>query len=453
MTGRPQVATPDWYDTMRADLRLLRIDVEDTIADLRRGSGLPEQAPEPGGWRTLSEVAMKAIRFIEKPLWQQSAFHLVAGAKGCGKGTYLAREAARVTRGELGDKRNVIWIAAGEDSLSIDVAPRITVAGGELARVTFPELRLQLPEGVEAIREQARAVSNVGLVVLDPIVGMFPGGGKRSTNADTDVRLVLDPLNGLADELDCMVVGVRHLGKDRTRGALASVLGSVDWVNVPRAVLAVAIDDEDKNVRHVQVIAGNRVPHGEAGLSFRILGVTIPELGEDAEPVTRAQLLGRSQKDVETLLGPSQPERAGKRDVARDVILRELATGPKPLNYLKAAAAAEGSASGETAWRAANELKTEGRVKTYQERNDDGTAKQWLWRLATATSSSSPATSSSSLDTSNDEVDTKWPIQAKSTSSPLRHFVTSSVPGGTDEVDEDEVERLADIARKLEDES
>ncbi len=408
MSERSQFATAEWFETMRVDLRLIRVDCEDAIAELRRAKGLPDR-PEAKGWRRLSDVELKPIRFIEKPLWQESAFHLVVGTKGCGKGTFLAHEAARVTRGELGEKRNVIWVAAGEDSLSIDVAPRILVAGGELFRVTFPEQRLRLPDDLAAIRTQAEGITNVGLIVLDPVAGMFPTGGRRSTNADTDVRDVLDPLNKLADELGCMVVGVRHLGKDRTRGVLASVLGSVEWGNVPRAVLAFAVDDEDKAVRHVQVIAGNRVPHGEAGISFRISGIRLGELGPDAEPVTRAEPLGRSEKDVETLLGTGQPERSGsKRDLARKVILRELATGRKPLDHLKATTASEGSVSGETTWQVANELKKEGVVDCEVERNSDGTAKRWVWYLK----------STSSLYTSKYEVDTKWPIQANQ---PLRH--------------------------------
>jgi len=49
-----------------------------------------------------------------------------------------------------------------------------------------------------------------------------------------------------------------------------------------------------------------------------------------------------------------------------DVILRELATGPKKqLDYLKANAAADAdsSPSGETVLRAAQALKAEGRVR------------------------------------------------------------------------------------------
>src|SRR5260370_1444416 len=82
--------------------------------------------------RPLSDVEMLPIRYVDKPLFQADAFHLVAGKKNAGKGTFLSHVAARVTRGEFGDKKNVIWIAAGEDSLALDVRPRIEAAGGDV---------------------------------------------------------------------------------------------------------------------------------------------------------------------------------------------------------------------------------------------------------------------------------------------------------------------------------
>ena len=80
---------------------------------------------------------MKSIRFADRPFFQYGAFHLVVGEKNAGKGTFLSRFAADVTNGEYGEKRSVIWIVAGEDSLSIDVKPRIVAAGGDPTRVTI----------------------------------------------------------------------------------------------------------------------------------------------------------------------------------------------------------------------------------------------------------------------------------------------------------------------------
>ena len=44
-----------------------------------------------------SQITMRSIEWLERPLWQRSAFQLLAGAKGRGKGTYLAGLAARIS--------------------------------------------------------------------------------------------------------------------------------------------------------------------------------------------------------------------------------------------------------------------------------------------------------------------------------------------------------------------
>src|SRR5437764_1126036 len=130
--------------------------------------------------RSLADVTMRSIEWIDRPLFQRGAFHLLAGKKGCGKGTYTAGLAARATRGDL--------------------------------------------------------------------------------------------------------FGDRHLSeKDTSKGALAAVLGASAWVQIPRVVLVVAADDEDEQLFHIAVAAGNRSARG-AGRAFRIELVNVGL----KEPVTRA---------------------------------------------------------------------------------------------------------------------------------------------------------------------
>jgi hypothetical protein len=247
----------------------------------------------------LSSATMLPVRFIDKPLFQMDAFHLLAGKKNAGKGTFLTAIASRFTRGELGDKRNVYWIPAGEDSVRIDVLPRVIAAGGYPDRIHYPNASIpKLPQDIPWLQEEIKRIGDVGLVVLDPISGMLNAGA--NANKDTEVRNAISPLNYLADAENCLIVGVRHLGKGASeREALDAVLGSVEWVNIPRAVLIVAIDNEDDSVRHVQVKAGNRVPRGTASRSFRIEGVNVVKGGE---PVTKAVFIEGDGKDVEDML-------------------------------------------------------------------------------------------------------------------------------------------------------
>lgn len=267
----------------------------------------------------LDTVAMRSIEWLDRPMWQRSAFHLLAGAKGTGKGTYLALLAAQVTRGALNRPADKCLFVASEDSASIDLVPRLTAAGADLARCFLIRRHVQLPEDVSWLEQTAGGLGGVGLLVVDPVANHV---GNRNTNNEGEVRDAIAPLNDLADRLDTTLIGVRHVGKDRTRGALASILGSTGWVDTPRAVIAIAIDDEDPTTRHIQVVAGNRTAT-RAGHHFQIEPAEVDGL---TEPVTRARILGASTKDLDTLMQPAAKESGSS--IARDLILDTLETAP-----------------------------------------------------------------------------------------------------------------------------
>jgi hypothetical protein len=203
---------------------------------------------------------MKSIEWLEKPLWQRAAFHLVAGKKGSGKGTYIAGLAARVSRGDLFGRPMNVLLVASEDSDEIDLKPRVIAAGGDDTRVYSLTVPLLLPRDVDALRQTAIDIGDVGLIVLDPIASTVRG----DTHAEDAVRETIEPLNPLADELGCLLIGVRHLKKDTSNGALDSILGAGAWRDVPRAVLAVAADDEDETIFHIVVVAEPQRPRRTA---------------------------------------------------------------------------------------------------------------------------------------------------------------------------------------------
>jgi putative DNA primase/helicase len=333
---------------------------------------------DPLRFRRLDSVEMRSISWLDRPLWQRAAFQLVIGRKGVGKGTYIAGLAARMTLGELYERPMNVLILASEDSDEIDVKPRIVAAGGDPSRIHTLDEAMLLPRDVPRLRAAALEIGDVGLVILDPIASYVRG----DTHAEEPVRVAIDPLNGLANELDCLLVGVRHLSeKDATKGALAATLGASAWVQVPRAVLAVAADDEQDLLFHIAVVGGNRSARG-AGRVFQIDLVDIEGLDE---PITRATEIGTSAKSVDDLLGggDDRKRKAPKRTKAREVILRELAGGAEPLDYLKSKCIAEIGCSGETVWQAANELKSERLISS----SNSGPGTPWLWFL---TSGSGP---------------------------------------------------------------
>ena len=310
-----------------------------------------------------------------------------------------------------------VLIVATEDSDEIDVKPRVIAAGGDPERIYTLVGSMRLPHDVDRLCAAAREIGGVGLIILDPIASHIRG----DTHAEEPVRDAIDPLNALANELDCLLIGVRHLSEKGTpNGAIAGTLGASAFVQVPRAVLAVASDDEQDMLFHIGVVASNRSARG-AGGTFRIELVDVDGL---TEPVTRAVEAGVSSKSIDDLLGAGANEKrkAPKRVGCREVILRELADEPQPLDYLKAVCAAEIGASGETVWRTATALKVDGLVDC----RNSGTATPWLWSL----------TSLSSQDFATKSGETAKSAETQTSSSPaptqldeeVTDFVTKSNP-------------------------
>ena len=303
---------------------------------------------------SLSAVEMKSIRWLDRPFLQQDSFHLAAGPKGVGKGTWLASQIAKMTRGFNGGSPRNVLIISSEDSAAIDLKPRLVAAEADTDRVRLVVDHIKLPDDLDRLRDLALEIGDVGLIVLDPI-------GNHLGGADTDkegaVRHAIGGLNSLADELGCAIIGVRHITKSRQNGALAAVLGSPAWVDLPRTVLAFAPDDEDSAVFHIQCVAGNRSGRGTAR-SYRI---ELRDVGL-LEPVTYAVELGESSKDVDELLASNH--RGSKSQAARDLILDILENeGEQESDALDARVSLETGLAAKTARNQRTDLKTAGLIK------------------------------------------------------------------------------------------
>ena len=317
---------------------------------------------------------MRSIVFLDRPLWQASAFHLVVGRKGVGKGTMLADLASRLTRGELGAKRNVVWVGS-EDSAAIDIRPRLEAADGDPERVIVLTDWLQLPRDIGLMRATLLDVSDVGLVIVDPVANHITG---KDSNSDTDIRDAIAPLNDLADELETILVGVRHLTEKECKGgALAAILGSSAWVQIPRVVIGIARDNEDARVSHVQCLSGNRLPPETPGRRFEITGAMLDGLENE---VTRAVWMGESTKSVETLIGEERKQ-PSKSDAARALILDVLENAPNQRlesDELDARVADETGLAAQTIRNLRGELKKVGLLRPVPVKDEAGQIECWL---------------------------------------------------------------------------
>ena len=349
----------------------------------------------------LTNVTMRSIRWLERPLWQKSAFQLLAGAKGSGKGTYLACLAARVSR----TGANVLFVST-EDSTEIDLKPRLVAAGADLARCHVVDQHIHLPDDVDELRRLAWRLGGVGVLVVDPVANHIAG----KTNDDVEVRHAIAPLNQLAHELDCLLIGVRHPGKDRSRGAVASILGSTAWVDTPRAVVFVVVDLDDPLIRHIQVVAGNRTLNGN-GQTFRIDAVPVEGL---TEPITLAVELGASSKDVEDILAAAANGTAPetKTDRARELLLDILDDeGPRESDALDARVAQETGLAAGTVKNARTKLKNDGLIRVFPDKDETGAIERWR---VSRTLAPRPGRELGKDHIPSHSSDVNWTIQAKS---------------------------------------
>jgi AAA domain len=312
-------------------------------------------------------VTMRSIDWLDKPFLQRSAFELFVGPKGVGKGTKLAGIAADFTSGIYGNNAGAIYVSS-EDSMEVDTVPRLVAAGANLARVTFVTRTVRLPNDIGWLAELARTIGNVGLIIIDPI-GNHLGG--VDTDKEGAVRNAIGGLNDLSNQLGNTIIGVRHLTKNTAAGALASVLGSTAWRDIPRAVIAFARDNQDDKVIHWQVAAGNRSGRSTA----RHFRIELRDVGLK-EPVTYASDLGASSKDVDALLEPNRA--TSKSGNARDVILDILDNeGPQESDALDARVAAETGLAVGTLRNIRTKLKNEGLIRVHPDKDEHGEIICW----------------------------------------------------------------------------
>jgi hypothetical protein len=287
----------------------------------------------------LSDVTREAVEWVWRGRFARRKLCIVGGEPGEGKSTMLLDVAARVTRGarwpDGGEApQGAVLLLSAEDGLGDTIAPRLDAAGADdrLVHVLTAvrsgdgttrglDLGRDLPQLEAAIR-QVRPV----FVVVDPISAYLP---KVDTWRDSDVRSVLAPLAVLADEHNCVIVGVMHLNKNASAKILHRLMGSVGFVAAARVVLAVATDPDDPERRLLLPVKNNLALPAEV-LAFRrdgdrILWEPTPVRGVTADGVLGAATMdAQERQDAESFL---RGILAGEPVLARVIIKNGRANG------------------------------------------------------------------------------------------------------------------------------
>lgn len=247
---------------------------------------------------------------------------LLAAPGGTVKGLWTVHVAAEHVPGP------VLYIGS-EDNLAMMVRPRVQAAGLDPSR--FIPLRKELDDGTEMplrfprdarILEDAIVETGARLVVIDAGDEHLEEGLK--SNSTEDVRRFMNPLNDVCERLRVTVLVIKHTNKVREARGSDRIGGSRTWVDANRHSLMAAVDDEDENVRHVEVAKTNISTKG-TGRKYRIetrpVGVRDRDTGlmvEDDVPMLVDE--GESDKSVDDLLAKNGKATEGDVDVDAEIL-------------------------------------------------------------------------------------------------------------------------------------
>jgi hypothetical protein len=333
--------------------------------------------------------ATSIVAELVKWLWPEriplGKMTLFAGKPDCGKSTAMFDIVARVTTGRdwpdgskntLGPRSALLAIA--EDDLADTVIPRLMAAGGDLSRIKFvqhvkvrdyaaedssPETRqLALATDVEKIKMMIEADPEIALVVVDTITSYF---GDVNTNADKDVRPVMDELAKAFRDCKACFLGIIHQNKRSDVDAVQKILGAASVAGAVRAAWGFSRDPEDKTVFYMSRIKNN-LSKKRSGLKYEIGekelkdGMTAPCIlwGEEMEDDANEML--EKEKDA-----ASNRKDNRQSTMAEALIIAAVANGPRESDSIYAEAMAEG-VSGYAVKKTLTNLKKAGRLFHYQ---------------------------------------------------------------------------------------
>lgn len=208
--------------------------------------------------------------------------HIIGGAPGCGKTTIACKLAATVTTGGLwpdgtrapvGDV--VIW--SGEDDIENVLAPRMIASGADMKRVQFivgvrengKDVSFDPSKDLSKLEETLSGLSDVRLLVIDPIVSTVSGDSHRNA----EVRRALQPLVDLTTKLDCALIGITHFTKGtQGRDPVERITGSLAFAALARVVMVASMNESGDEPRSDRLLvrAKSNLGPSTGGFSYSL---------------------------------------------------------------------------------------------------------------------------------------------------------------------------------------
>ena len=265
----------------------------------------------PAVWKvnavSAADIKPVAIRWLWPGWLAKGKLHILAGAGGTGKTTLLISLIATITTGgrwpdgEICQERGNVLIWSSEDDPADTLVPRLIAAGADVSRVHIIQGRINAQgeadpfdpaNDIGLLRETARELGGVSLLMLDPVVGAVKGDMHKAN----DVRRGLQGVVDFAEDNLCAVVGISHFAKGGAGSSPADrVIGSQAFSALARTVL-VAAKEQDSDAR-VLARAKSNIGTDEGGVSYTIEPCTI-DGGIETTHVAWGDLIEGSAREI-----------------------------------------------------------------------------------------------------------------------------------------------------------
>jgi hypothetical protein len=335
-------------------------------------------------------IAMASEIEVEKTQWLWPGYipsgkiTVLAGDPGMGKSTIALDLVARISRGTLlpSGGRTICGtciVASAEDAPEDTITPRLIVAEADLSRVGLvrevrlmeDEIRpLSLPRDLQMLK---KALINRGarVMIIDPFNAFMEKG--TDTYKDQDVRMVLAPLESMAEETGAAIVIIAHLNKKEDASTLYRVGGSIGFIGAARSVLAVT-NTPKTGVKVLYSLKSNlaKTPPAlayETRQLSKLRKTTKQWLGE--ETVSSSGIRWKGEVDFDPAKGTGFSDEAKAETEAESFLHQALVDSEVAVNDIYSEARSAGISRTQL-----NRVKTTMGIKSSKKR--DGA---WYWRL------------------------------------------------------------------------
>jgi hypothetical protein len=218
----------------------------------------------------IGDVETREVEWLWEGWVVRNAINLLDGDPGILKTFVALYLCAAVSRGRPmpGDEgrsdlaRGPIIYLSSEDRAETTLRPRLLAADADPSRchALDPTVEVDGEPYFFDLGDMDRFEAEIqalrpALIVLDPLMGLFPMGSQ--TNAETEVRPVLRRLDALCEKYSFTILAIRHCRKADTKAAVLAGGGSVGISAHARSVLFMGKDPKNPGASIITVAKNN----------------------------------------------------------------------------------------------------------------------------------------------------------------------------------------------------